>query len=196
MKASYAERRRQSRESGGGSPHQAHPKKTLEISAAERRAAFERRWELGGVLFGKTFPDQTTDMRANNEARAFFEEKVRAVIDDPAIADILVPTDHPIGTKRICTDTNYFQTFNRDNVHVVDLRTAPIESINRRGITTTAKYYELDMIVFATGFDAMTGSLNRIDIRGRAGRPPRTPGRRAPVPTLDSAWTGSPICSS
>lgn len=180
VKANYAERRRQSRESGGGSPHQAYPKKTLEISAAERRAAFERRWELGGVLFGKTFPDQTTDMRANNEARAFFEEKVRAVIHDPAIADILVPTDHPIGTKRICTDTNYFQTFNRDNVHVVDLRAAPIESINRRGMTTTTKYYELDMIVFATGFDAMTGSLNRIDIRGRAGRP------------LKDAWQAGP----
>ncbi|WP_078343097.1 flavin-containing monooxygenase [Mycobacteroides chelonae] len=180
VKASYDERRRQSRASGGGSPHQAHPKKTLEITAEERRAAFEQRWDLGGVLFGKTFPDQTTDMRANDEARAFFEEKVRAVIDDPADADVLIPTDHPIGTKRICTDTNYFQTFNQDHVHVVDLRTSPIESIDSGGITTTAQHYRLDMIVFATGFDAMTGSLNRIDIRGRGGK------------TLQDTWRAGP----
>ncbi|NGX05705.1 NAD(P)-binding domain-containing protein [Mycobacteroides franklinii] len=180
VKATYAERRRQSRNSGGGSPHQAHPKNTLEISAAERRAAFEKRWDLGGVLFGKTFPDQTTDMRANDEARAFFEEKVRGVIEDPAVADVLIPTDHPIGTKRICTDTNYFQTYNRGNVHAVDLRSAPIESIDERGIITTAQHYDLDMIVFATGFDAMTGALNRIDIRGRAGRP------------LKDAWQAGP----
>ncbi len=180
VKAHYDERRRQSRNSGGGSPHQAHPHTTLEISPEERRAAFEKRWDLGGVLFGKTFPDQTTDMRANDEARAFFEEKVRAVIDDAAVADVLIPQDHPIGTKRICTDTNYFQTYNRDHVHVVDLRAAPIESIDVHGITTTEHHYDLDMIVFATGFDAMTGSLNRIDIQGRDGQP------------LKDAWHAGP----
>ncbi|MUM18111.1 MULTISPECIES: NAD(P)/FAD-dependent oxidoreductase [unclassified Mycobacteroides] len=179
-KANYDERRRQSRESGGGSPHQVYPQKTLDISAEERRAAFENRWNLGGVLFGKTFPDQTTDMRANDEARLFFEEKVRTVIDDPAVADVLIPQDHPIGTKRICTDTNYFQTYNRDNVHVVDLRAAPIESIDSHGITTTEHHYGLDMLIFATGFDAMTGSLNRIDIQGRAGQP------------LKDAWHAGP----
>ncbi|MBA0047384.1 NAD(P)/FAD-dependent oxidoreductase [Mycobacteroides sp. LB1] len=171
LKATYDQRRRQSRESGGGSPHQVYPKKTLEISAPERRAAFEKRWDLGGVLFGKTFPDQTIDLNANDEARAFFEEKVRAVIDDPAVADVLIPKDHPIGTKRICTDTNYFQTFNRGNVNVINLREAPIESIDVHGIATTENHYGLDMIIFATGFDAMTGALNRIDVRGRDGHP-------------------------
>jgi cyclohexanone monooxygenase len=81
----------------------------MEAAPEERREAFERRWELGGVLFSKTFADQLTDMAANDEARKFYEQKVRAVIDDPELVDLLIPTDHPIGTKRICTDTNYFR---------------------------------------------------------------------------------------
>ena len=88
----------------------------MEASPEERRAAFEKRWELGGVLFSKTFTDQMIDLAANDEARKFYEEKVRAVIDDPEVADLLIPNDHPIGTKRICTDTNYFQTFNKPHV--------------------------------------------------------------------------------
>ena len=118
IKAGYAERRRLSWRSGGGSPHITAAKRTMEFTPEERRAAFERRWQLGGVLFSKTFPDQLSDLAANDEARKFYEEKVRAVIDDPDIADLLIPTVHPIGTKRICTDSNYFQTFNRSNVRL------------------------------------------------------------------------------
>ena len=120
-KANYDERRRLSWRSGGGSPHIAHPKLTMQATAEERREAFEKRWELGGVLFSKTFTDQMIDMAANEEARKFYEEKVRAVIDDPDVAELLIPNDHPIGTKRICTDTNYFQTFNRPNVKLVSV---------------------------------------------------------------------------
>ena len=170
IKADYAERRRISWRSGGGSPHVPHPKLTMEATPEERRAAFEHRWELGGVLFSKTFTDQMTDPAANEEARKFYEEKVRAVIDDPDVADLLIPNDHPIGTKRICTDSNYFQTFNRPNVELVSVRRTPIESIDPTGIGTTAAHYELDMIVLATGFDAMTGALTKIDIIGRGGR--------------------------
>lgn len=169
IKAGYAQRRDLSWRSGGGSPHQTAAKPTMEFSPAERRAAFERRWQLGGVLFSKTFPDQITDLEANEEARKFYEEKVRAVIDDPAVADLLIPTDHPIGAKRICTDSNYFQTFNRRNVTLVSLRDTPIESIDPAGINTTDSHYDLDMIVLATGFDAMTGALSSIDIVGRDG---------------------------
>jgi cation diffusion facilitator CzcD-associated flavoprotein CzcO len=168
-KANYDERRRLSWRSGGGSPHIAHPQRTMEVTVDERREAFEKRWELGGVLFSKTFSDQMTDMAANEEARKFYEEKVRAVIDDPDVADMLIPTDHPIGTKRICTDTNYFQTFNRPNVKLVSVRKTPIESIDTTGINTTDAHYDLDMIVFATGFDALTGALGKIDIVGREG---------------------------
>src|SRR5690606_25683889 len=91
QKANYAERRRLSMASGGGSPHQPHPKSALEVSEEERRAAYQQRWELGGVLFSKTFPDQMVTREANDTARLFWEEKVRAVIDDPAVADLLIP---------------------------------------------------------------------------------------------------------
>lgn len=169
VKADYDERRRLSWRSGGGSPHVAHPKLTMEATPEERRAAFEKRWELGGVLFSKTFRDQMIDAQANEEARAFYEEKIRAVIDDPKVADLLIPTDHPIGTKRICTDTNYFQTFNRSNVELVSVRATPIQSVDPTGITTSEAHYDVDVIVLATGFDAMTGALAKMDIVGRAG---------------------------
>ncbi len=126
QKAGYTERRRLSMASGGGSPHQPHPLPALEVSEQERRAAYEKRWQLGGVLFSKTFSDQMLNMAANDTARIFWEEKIRAVVDDPQVAEWLIPSDHPIGTKRICTDDNYFQTFNRDNVTLVNLRVTPI----------------------------------------------------------------------
>lgn len=168
-KANYAERRRISMRSGGGSPYIATTKRTMEVTPAERREAFEKRWQLGGVLFSKTFPDQMIDAAANEEARKFWEEKIRALIDDPAVAELLIPNDHPIGTKRICTDSNYFRTFNRPNVTLVSIRRTPIKSIDATGINTTDAHYDLDAIVFATGFDALTGTLDKIDIVGRGG---------------------------
>ena len=169
VKADYAERRRLSWRSSGGSPHIAHPKLTMQATPEERHAAFQRRWDLGGVLFSKTFTDQMIDPVANEEARKFYEQKIRAVIEDPTLAELLIPTDHPIGTKRICTDTNYFQTFNRPNVTLVSVRDTPIVSIDATGINTTDAHYDLDAIVLATGFDAMTGALAKIDIVGRDG---------------------------
>ena len=169
IKATYSERRRRSWRSGGGSPHVTASRPTLEYDPQERREAFEKRWQLGGVLYSKTFPDQLTNLAANDEARKFYEEKIRAVIDDPALADLLIPVDHPIGTKRICTDSNYFQTFNRPNVSLVSVRATPIERIDATGICTTDDHYAVDSIVFATGFDAMTGALAKIDIVGRGG---------------------------
>jgi cation diffusion facilitator CzcD-associated flavoprotein CzcO len=179
-KATYAERRRMSWRSGGGSPHVAHPKLTMEATPEERRAAFEKRWQLGGVLFSKTFSDQMINLEANDEARKFYEEKIRAVIDDPRVADLLIPTDHPIGTKRICTDTNYFQTFNRPDVRLVSVRDTPITSVDATGVNTTGEHFALDAIVLATGFDALTGTLAKIDIVGRDGQ------------RLVDDWSGGP----
>ncbi len=181
QKAGYAERRRLSMLSGGGSPHQPHPKSALEVSPEELRQTYERRWELGGVLFSKAFPDQLLTIEANDTARLFWEEKVRAVIDDPAVAEVLIPKDHPIGAKRICTDDNYFQTFNRDNVSLVNLRATPIERIDPTGIDTTEAHYDVDALVLATGFDAMTGSVQKLNVVGRDGR------------TLNEAWAEGPI---
>jgi len=169
VKATYSERRRVSFRSGGGSPYVGTTKLTMEVSAEERRDAFEKRWRLGGVLYSKTFPDQLTNQDANDEARRFWVEKIRAVIDDPEVAELLIPDDHPIGSKRICTDSNYFQTFNRRNVTLISVRRTPITSIDETGINTTDTHVDLDAIVFATGFDALTGSLGKIDIVGRGG---------------------------
>ena len=192
IKSNYAERRRLSWRSGGGSPHTAHPVRTMEASAEERRRAFEKRWQLGGVLFSKTFPDQMVDPAANDEARKFYEEKVRAVIDDPQLADLLIPNDHPIGTKRICTDSNYFQTYNRANVELISVRKTPIVSIDATGINTTDAHYDVDMIVLATGFDAMTGALSRIDIVGRHGQLLRDDWRHGPRTYLGLGVDGFP----
>ncbi|KAA0084795.1 NAD(P)/FAD-dependent oxidoreductase [Mycolicibacterium sp. P9-64] len=180
IKADYEERRRLSWRSGGGSPHVAHPKLTMEATPEERRDAFEKRWQLGGVLFSKTFADQMTDRTANEQAREFYEDKVRALIDDPEVADLLIPNDHPIGTKRICTDTNYFVTFNRPNVELISVRRTPIVSVDPEGISTTDNHYDVDAIVLATGFDAMTGALSKIDIVGRGGK------------TLHEHWQNGP----
>jgi cation diffusion facilitator CzcD-associated flavoprotein CzcO len=181
QKASYPERRRLSMASGGGSPHQPHPLSALDVSEQERREAYEKRWQLGGVLFSKTFPDQMLDAGSNDTARVFWEEKIRAVVDDPQVADWLIPTDHPIGTKRICTDDNYFQTFNRENVALVNLRETPIVWMDSAGVATSAAYYDLDALVLATGFDAMTGSVGKLNIVGRGGQ------------TLNAAWASGPV---
>ncbi|MBF6089943.1 NAD(P)/FAD-dependent oxidoreductase [Nocardia cyriacigeorgica] len=192
QKANYAERRRLSMASGGGSPHQPHPKSALEVSEQERREAYQKRWELGGVLFSKTFPDQMVTLEANDTARLFWEEKVRAVIDDPEVAELLIPKDHPIGTKRICTDTNYYQTYNRDNVELVNLRATPIDRIDAGGVHTTTAYYPLDALVLATGFDAMTGSVAKLDIVGRDGRTLNEAWREGPKTYLGLGVTGFP----
>jgi cation diffusion facilitator CzcD-associated flavoprotein CzcO len=181
QKAGYTERRRLSMASGGGSPHQPHPLPALEVSEQERRAAYEKRWQLGGVLFSKTFSDQMLNMAANDTARIFWEEKIRAVVDDPQVAEWLIPSDHPIGTKRICTDDNYFQTFNRDNVTLVNLRVTPILRMDTTGIVTSVIHYDLDALVLATGFDAMTGSVDKLSIVGRGGE------------TLNRAWASGPV---
>ncbi|MDI9914216.1 NAD(P)/FAD-dependent oxidoreductase [Rhodococcus sp. IEGM 1379] len=180
QKANYAERRRLSRISGGGSPFNADPRSALEVSEEERIEAYDKRWTLGGVLFGKTFADQTSNLEANDTARRFAEGKIRSLIDDPEVAELLIPKDHPIGTKRIVTDTNYYETYNRDNVTLVDLKSNPIDSIDADGIKTASEHYELDDIVFATGFDAMTGALERISVTGREGV------------TLKQAWEAGP----
>lgn len=170
VKADYAERRRLSRISSGGTPNSPHPKGALEVDEAERTRIYDEWWQRGGYLFTKAFPDQMVNKAANDTAREYVEAKIREMVQDPEIADQLIPTDHPIGTKRIVTDTGYFQTYNRDNVTLVNLRRTPITEITESGVRTGESSYDLDILIFATGFDAMTGSLARIDIRGRGGR--------------------------
>lgn len=192
VKANYAERRRLSRISGGGTPNGPHPKGALEVDEAERLRVYDEWWQRGGYLFTKAFPDQMVSKAANDTAREYVEAKIREMVEDPEVADQLIPTDHPIGTKRIVTDTGYFQTYNRDNVRLVNLRRTPITEITESGVRTDAASYELDILIFATGFDAMTGSLARIDIRGREGRELRAEWSAGPRTYLGLAVDGFP----
>ncbi|TNM44098.1 NAD(P)/FAD-dependent oxidoreductase [Nocardioides albidus] len=169
VQETYPQRREASRYAPAGSLSTTHPKKATEVSAEERQAAFEARWQEGGVLFAKTFPDQSVDIVANDYAREFAEAKIREIVQDPEVADDLIPKDYPIGTKRIVTDTGYYEMYNRDNVKLVNLRKHPIEQVTSWGIKTDDASYELDVLVFATGFDALTGALTSIDLHGARG---------------------------
>ncbi len=170
IKQNYAEIRRIMRQSTNGHPFLLSPQSALEVTPEERRARYEAAWQHGGLRFRATFRDLLTDRRANDTAADFIREKIRDIVVDPAIAERLMPRDHPFAAKRPPIDTDYFETFNRDNVTLVDLRTLPIERITPSGIKTAGAEYPLDIIVFATGFDAMTGPLLGFDLRGRGGR--------------------------
>ncbi|MFO1012745.1 MAG: NAD(P)/FAD-dependent oxidoreductase [Caulobacteraceae bacterium] len=127
---------------------------------------FETLWRIGGAGFLGALADLLTNQTANDIAANFVRSKIREMVKDPATAEALCPDDHPIGAKRICVDIDYYETYNRDNVRLVNLRNEPIEAITASGIKTSAGDYEVDAIVFATGFDAMTGALLNIDICG------------------------------
>lgn len=139
--------------------------KLLELSESDRRAALEQH----GFAATRMFADVATDMEANILAREMYAEVVHRLVTDPATADALTPSDYPIGCKRSVVDSDYFVTFNRDNVKLVDLRKEAIEEVTATGIRTTSGEYEFDVIVYATGFDAMTGALMRMNITGREG---------------------------
>jgi cyclohexanone monooxygenase len=191
-KARYAEHRRQARESRIGFVVERTEASALAVSADERRREYEARWNRGGLGFSATFADLLTSQEANETAAEFFRAKIRGIVRDPAVADALVPRDYPLGTKRLCVDTDYYATFNRPNVTLVDIRTSPIQEITPRGLRTQASAYTLDSIVFAIGFDAMTGALLGIDIRGRGGMSLRDKWSAGPRTYLGLAMAGFP----
>ncbi|WP_433496411.1 flavin-containing monooxygenase [Sphaerimonospora sp. CA-214678] len=139
------------------------------FSTEERTALLERRWAYGGHAMGTVFTDQGTDPSANEVVAEFVRGKIREIVADPGTADKLMPTAYPIGTRRLCVDTGYYQTFNRDNVTLVDIRTDPIERFTETGIQTGSAHYECDLVVFATGFEPFTGSLYKAGIRNAEG---------------------------
>ena len=144
--------------------------RVFDVSDQERSERFERAWQAGELLApGSTFTDLLVDAAANDTYAEFVREKIRAVVDDPATAATLCPTDYPFGTKRPCLDTDYFKTFNLPNVRLVDLRSHPITTITESGIQLADESIDFDAIVYATGFDAMTGALVAVDVTGRQG---------------------------
>ena len=168
-KRNYAAYCAKARVSFGGDIFDANDASALELDEREVLAELERRWSFGGFAILTAFSDIMTDERANEFAAEFVRRKIRERVDDPEIAELLCPDDHPFGTKRLCVDSDYYETYNRDNVTLVDVRRAPITGLSASGLRTAAAEYELDTIVFATGFDAMTGALLEIDIVGRDG---------------------------
>lgn len=166
-KANYDHWRAQAREVG--TLYEFASKGALEVSEAERNAEYERRWAQGGVNFVHSFNNIYTDEAANKTAADFVRGKIRAIVNDPMTAEKLCPKDHPLGSKRICVGSHYFETYNRPNVTLIDVRDEPIVEIVPDGIRTMQQTYPVDLIVFATGYDALTGALTRIDIRGRNG---------------------------
>ena len=158
---------------------------------AERRRRFEERWQTGGFSFMDSFADLLRTQEANDAAASFVREQIRGIVRDPDTADLLSP-HNVIGCKRICLDSGYFETYNRRNVSLVDISQAPIEKITRSGVRVGGRDIELDAIVFATGFDAMTGALTRIDIRGRGGRTLRAKWAEGPRAYLGLGIAGFP----
>ena len=145
-----------------------------------------------GLGFGFSFNDLLIDQRANDTAAEFFREKIRGTVRDPTVAEMLSPRSYPINTKRLCADTRYYETYNRDNVTLVNVRETPIETVTEDGLRTSGGEYRFDALVFAIGFDAMTGALLRIDIRGRDGASLRRKWEDGPRSYLGLAVAGFP----
>jgi cation diffusion facilitator CzcD-associated flavoprotein CzcO len=154
-------------ETHNGHQFKIEARKALETSAEEREKIYEGAWERGGLQFRAVFDDMMASKEANDTAANFIRGKIREIVKDPATASILSDIDHPYAGKRPPIDSDYFETFNRPNVTLVDVKAAPIQEITPDGLRTTEDEYKLDIIVFATGFDAMTGPLLAMDIRGR-----------------------------
>jgi cation diffusion facilitator CzcD-associated flavoprotein CzcO len=181
IKATYPEIFAVCRDSFGCFIHQADPRNALEVTAEEREAFYEKLYgEPGFGIWMGNFRDILIDRDANTTVTEFMRRKIRERVKDPQVAATLTPTNHGFGTRRVPLESGYYEVFNQDNVRLVDLRETPIERITPSGIATHGAHHDLDMIVFATGFDALTGAFDRIDIRGLGGR------------RLRDKWAGGP----
>jgi len=149
-------------------------------------------WERGGAFFLAAIADAMINEKSNEAVANFVRNKIRTIVKDPQTAELLCPTDHPIGSKRICVDTGYYDTFNRDNVTLVDVQADPIESITATGLRTQNNNYEFDALVLATGFDAMTGALLHMDIRGEDGQKLNDKWHAGPRSYLGMSMVGFP----
>ncbi len=171
LEENYEEMRRLVLASPIGMPFEIPQKSALEVSDEERKETLDRLWEIGSFRFMFTsYNDIVLDLKANATVAGYIEAKIRDTVSDPAKADVLCEFNHPVGTKRPPIDTNYYETFNRDNVSIVSIRTNPIRAATADGLTLdNGDHYKLDSIVFATGFDTVTGTLNKLNLRGKSG---------------------------
>jgi cation diffusion facilitator CzcD-associated flavoprotein CzcO len=194
VKADYPGFRRRNRTmpTGFGCENPPNPTSALSASSQERQAMFEERWRIGGFALLGAYGDLMLDERANALAAEFVRGKIRGIVRDPDIAERLSPRQ-TIGCKRLCVDSSgYYETFNRQNVSLVDVSQVPIERVTRDGIVAGGREYRLDALVLATGFDAMTGTLTRLDIKGRDGLPIREKWSAGALNYLGLAVAGFP----
>ena len=181
VKATYRERREQAWNSPTGLGFKPNKQSALDVSPEERERVYEAAWNRLGYGFALTYFDILLSKTANDTAADFIRKKIGSVINDPVLREKLVPKGHAFAARRPSVDSGYFQAFNRDNVELADVRESPIVEFTAEGIRTTAKTHALDMIIYATGFDAFTGSLLKPNIIGRAGL------------TLREKWSAGPV---
>lgn len=189
----YQDYREEARWTNVGVPGKQAMDFALTVSEEERQQRYQELWDKGAIPhLGSEFADLLLDEKANDTLAQFVRGKIRSVIEDSRVADILTPTEFPICTKRACLDTNYFQTFNKPNVDIVDIKANPITSITATGIATRDQDFGFDAIVFATGFDAMTGALLAVDIRGSNGLSLKEKWAHGPLNYLGLTVSGFP----
>lgn len=191
FKAQYRHYRAMAREVG--TLYEFSDRAAMEVSAEARDKEYERRWNKGGVNFVHAFNDLMVNKASNDTIADFVRARIRREVNDPAVADSLCPNDHPLGAKRICVDTGYYETYNRENVRLVDLKKTPIDCFTPTGLRLQGEpEIPLDALVCATGYDALSGALLNIDIRGRQGVSLRTHWHQGPRTVLGLLTSGFP----
>jgi cyclohexanone monooxygenase len=193
VRADYVEHHRRNKETKGGVQSKlATGLSAFEVEEEERLAAFEHAWKVGSSGIQAVYLDLLSNPEANRSVADFVRGKIHKIVKDPELAERLTPRDHPFATKRLSLDTDYYATFNRQNVELVDVRRTPIERITARGIKTSDKEYPFDLIVFATGFDAITGPLLALNIQGVDGKLLRDAWKKGPSSYLGLMMAGFP----
>ena len=193
FKSRYREYREEARQSFLGVPITGTGRPVLEEPPEDVQRLFAERWRAGGGMpFLGAYTDVLVSQEANDVVAEFMRDRIRETVDDPEVAELLCPRGYPVGAKRLCQSDEYYAMFNRPNVSLVDIRSAPIESVYAGGVKTAADSYDLDALVFATGFDALTGALFAMDIRGAGGMPLRKAWETGATAYLGLAAAGFP----
>jgi cation diffusion facilitator CzcD-associated flavoprotein CzcO len=191
VKADYAAFRAQARSTPTGLATVYSTASALEASPEDREAEYRRRWDTGGLAFMAAYGDLMRSKAANDTAAEFVRARIREIVADAEVAETLCPTNI-IGAKRLCVDTGYYATYNRDNVTLIDVKDRPVEAVTPKGVRAHGRLFEVDDLVIATGFDAMTGALMRIDIQGRGGAVLRERWAEGPSSYLGLGMAGFP----
>ncbi len=191
-KSRYAEMREAARRSMSGDVVREAYINIMDLGDAELHEELDRTWALGGFYTQYPYTDLLTSHEANERVAEYSCNHIRSRVRDPRVAELLCAKDHPFATKRLCADSFYFETFNESHVHLIDLKATPIHAIEAAGVRTSERLHEVDVIVFATGFDAMTGALTRIDLQGTQGQMLREVWQQGPVNYLGLGVAGFP----